>query len=946
MDDICTAPSDATVLIVDDTPANLHLLKSILSEQGYTVRAAPDGEFALNYARSRPPDLILLDIRMPEMNGYQVCEALKADDRTRDVPVIFVTALRDPLDKVRAFSAGGVDFVTKPFHREEVLARVRTHLNLRKMRRELEERNAMFCREIAERRQTEQALCKSSAHLKAIMDVLPDKLFVLDEDGRYMEIMTQDETLLYASFSELKGSLMQNILPRDTADRILESIRKSISEKQIQIIEYPLQTLSGFRWFEGRMNPLGIQIEGKNCVVMIARDISERKRAEEKIQQAKESAEAANRAKSEFLARMSHEIRTPMNAIIGMSHLALQTELNPRLRDYLIKIHHSAHALLGLLNDILDFSKIEAGKMKMENGAFDLDGVWREVSDLLGTGAEEKGLELVFRMGEEVPRGLKGDSLRLRQVLINLINNAVKFTDRGKITVSAEHLADLPGKRVKIGFAVQDTGTGIAPEHIPFLFQSFRQADGSMTRKFGGSGLGLAICRRLAEMMGGEIRVESEPGRGSLFSFTAVFGLHNDETGEAQGAGLPSCSQSVKRMRNAKVLLVEDNDINRQVGRELLEHAGLQVETVTNGKEALQAVTASDFDAIFMDIQMPVMDGYEAAGEIRKWETETGDLGLGAGDSEDGNLKSEKPVFLLSDASHHGDDLPVPCSLPPVPRIPIIAMTAHAMSGERERCREAGMDDYISKPIEPDELYEMVRKWIGSEVMKSAGSLENMDCMGRTGQASRESEIPFPHLPGIDFRSGLKRLAGKSELFQKILQDFYADYADAPALLREALHRGDREYIRRIAHTLKSVAGHMGAGELERGAQSLEKELVENMGSDMEKLLDQFEKALHQVLEAIRMKEMPLDRKNTLEAQSLEPSGQHWELGPLLAKLKYLLEDGDSESEECAARIRMLLKDSDLKKQMDFLEQQIQNFDFDAAGKTLDIIRESLHIHL
>ncbi|MGE0084725.1 MAG: response regulator [Desulfococcaceae bacterium] len=910
MNGTCTTSPEATVLIVDDTPANLHLLRTILSGHGYAVKSAPDGAFALNYSRLKPPDLILLDIRMPEMNGYQVCEALKADERTRSVPVIFVSALQDSTDKVMAFSAGGVDFITKPFNREEVLARVRTHLNLRKMQMELENRNSEFCRELAERHKTEQSLCESNAHLKAIMDVLPDKLFVLDEEGRYMEIMTPDETLLYISSEKLKGSLMQDILPRKTADSILENIRKSISEKKIQIIEYPLRTISGFRWFEGRMNPLGIRMNGKNCVVMIARDISERKIAEEKIRQAKESAEAANRAKSEFLARMSHEIRTPMNAIIGMSHLALQKELNPRLHDYLSKIHHAAHALLGLLNDILDFSKIGAGKLKMENGNFDLCDVWKEVSDLLGMSAEEKGLELIFRMGKDVQRYLKGDSLRLSQVLINLINNALKFTEKGEITVCAEHLGCMPEHGVKIGFSVRDTGIGIAPEHISGLFQSFSQADGSTTRKFGGSGLGLAICKHLAEMMGGDIRVESEPGRGSVFSFSAVFGLQDSENRKPLSCLLPEHPEPAKKINNAKVLLVEDNDINRQVAFELLEHAGLHVETAANGKEALEAVYASDYDAIFMDVQMPVMDGYGAAGEIRKWE---------AGKS------------VLSYQSSE------PNPRNPVPRTPIIAMTAHAMSGERERCRNAGMDDYISKPIDPDQLYALVRKWIGI----SAGSAENRECV------AQKPEISFPDLPGIDFRAGLERLAGNRELFQKILEDFSSDYADIPALLRRAADSRDMEYIRRTAHTLKSVAGHMGAMELQRTAYSLETELSENTGSDVEKLLDLFENALNQVLQSINIvKQMPLHRKNSADKQTGGKPAEHSEIGSLLEKLQYLLEDGDSESAECAEQLRMLLKDSDPENRAVLLEKQIQNFDFDAAGKTLDIIRESLHIHM
>ncbi len=969
MNGISTNSPESTVLIVDDTPANLHLLGTILKGQGYAVKSAPDGAFALSYARLKPPDLILLDIRMPEMNGYQICEALKSDERTRAVPVIFVSALQDTLDKVRAFSAGGVDFITKPFHREEVLARVSIHLRLRNMQKEIENRNFLLCREIAERQRTEESLRESSAHLKAIMDVLPDKLFVLDEEGRYMEIMTPDETFLYASSGELKGRMLHDILPLNTADPVLESVRKSISGKTVQIIEYSLRTPGGEQWFEGRLNPLGIRIGGKDCVVMVARDITGRREAEEKIRQAKESAEAANRAKSEFLARMSHEIRTPMNAIIGMSHLALQTQLNPRQHEYLAKIHQSAHSLLGLLNDILDFSRIEAGKLKMETGDFDLIAVWKEVSDLLGMRAEEKGIGLIFRMEKNVPRYLKGDSMRMSQVLINLINNALKFTEKGEISVEVEQTECMPGDRVKLGFSVRDTGIGIAPEHIPRLFQSFSQADGSATRKFGGSGLGLAICKRIVEMMGGDIRVESEPGKGSVFSFSAVFGLQDSENREPLYCVLPEHPQIRKNIRNAKVLLVEDNDINRQVACELLSHAGLHVETANNGKEAVEAVSKSHYEAIFMDIQMPVMDGYEAAGEIRKWERGAGDSGLGtggrrpgsmnpvtgsSGKPEGGNLKPEtvKSDIILRDSniSHTAiPNTPAPSPQSPAPRIPIIAMTAHAMSGERERCREAGMDDYISKPIDPNQLYFMVRKWIGTAVQRKDGasaSAENTDCLVQTSNDPMEPEISFPDLPGIDFRAGLERVAGNRKLFQKILEDFYSDYADTPALLGQALHSRDMEYIRRTAHTLKSVAGHMGAMELHRAAFRLEDEIRKNTGSDAEKLLEHFENALHQVLQSINMlRQMCSCRKNPASPQIRGKSAVHSEIGSVLKKLFRLLEDGDSESAECAQELKMLLKDSDPENLADLLEKQIQNFDFDAAGKTLESIRDSLHMN-
>ncbi|WP_052813136.1 response regulator [Desulfonatronum thioautotrophicum] len=649
----------ATIMIVDDTPDNLKVLMEMLHQQGYRVLAFPSGGKALAAAANNKPDLILLDIRMPGMDGFEVCERIKADANLRDIPVLFISATIDPKEKIRAFTVGGADYVTKPFDPHEVQARVQTHLRLSRLLRE------------------------SEIKKDAIINAIPDMIFVLDQAGTYLEYHAYDSTCLFSPPEEFIGRTVSDILPSDVASAVMSCMERAHASGAVQALEYSLPCGSVKKIFEARIIPMD-----DHRFLSIVRDVTLQKNTEQALIDARNQAEAANIAKSEFLNNMSHEIRTPLNGIMGMMQLLTTTCLVPEQEEFVHLGKMSAKRLTRLLSDILDLSSLETGRLALREGEFTFQAVCDSLQELFEITIKEKGLAWTCSMDQALPDKVIGDETRVQQILFNLVGNALKFTEHGRVSLE---IAALPPGRIgdiRILFSISDTGIGIDDNQLEKLFQPFVQVDGTFTRKYQGAGLGLAVVRRLVELMNGNICVENPPEQGVTIHVSLPFSLPQGATFSTTGIRTDTQAAPARVLR---ILVVEDDPLNQLMIGKLLEKDGHQVTLAENGLRAVELFTSQPFDCILMDIQMPVMTGVEATKRIRIQESEARSQDSGAG-----SKSSEPQVSGFSpQPSHH---------------IPIIAVTAHTLAGDRERFLAAGMDDYLAKPLGIEGLRGVLRK--------------------------------------------------------------------------------------------------------------------------------------------------------------------------------------------------------------------------------------------
>ncbi|MGC9036213.1 MAG: PAS domain S-box protein [Verrucomicrobiia bacterium] len=796
--------------------------------------------------------------------------------------------------------------------------------------------------DFTERKESEELVKRERILLRTVIDHLPHTVYVKDRQGRKTLANAAELRMMGCKTEEEAiGKTDFDIYPREIAEKFwMDDLSVINGNPVLNREEIIIDPQGNKKWWLTSKLPLKDENGNIIGLVGIGLDITERKNFEEELRKAKEIAEDASRAKSEFLANMSHEIRTPMNGIIGMTGLLLETELTPEQRDYAETIRNSSEALLTILNDILDFSKVEAGKLELEELEFSLHSVLEDTADLMAFKAQEKGLEFICFIEPDVPQWLRGDPGRLRQIIINLLGNAIKFTPKGEVSITVSHL-ETKDEKATLLFEVSDTGIGIPEERLSNLFTPFNQLDSSTTRRYGGTGLGLSISKRLAEMMGGKIGVRSTPGKGSTFWFTAKFELLK----EAPVNGLPARDV----LKGRRILIVDDNSTNRKLLKALLDSWGCLYDEASNGQTALLKLKTSfkegkPFDVVLLDMHMPEMSG-EETGKLIKEDKELGstilimltsvnlrgdiarlrNLGFsgyltkpirqvhllqtlanlfspsdtsksrrkeifiedhtqaqsnkGRGFrilvAEDNITNQKVALKMLEKLGYHADavangfealkalsEIPydlvlMDCQMPEMDgyeatkiirdpssfvlnhKIPIIAMTAHAMDGDREKCLNIGMNDYISKPVTMRELEKTLERWL----------VETNEAEGRKTADTFAEVKPDPEFFDINFLT--QQLGGDKETAAVILKGFVIDVQSQIAALESALSTRDLKEAIRLSHSIKGAAGNVGALGLKKVAAEIESSLksekiehIENSIKELSTIFNQVKKII------------------------------------------------------------------------------------------------------